>query len=256
MSFIRKITDQIPTIGTLWTLAFAAIFLGSSPGALVAEEPATRCVLVEFYYRSTTPSDVAAVEHLQKFQAKHPGLHFALRDLVGNDKNQSRLEQLAEHFKFNSTEVPVLYSCNRVMYSPASGQSWSSLLESTLQFDVYTRAGCSRCQAAKEYLVTLLKRYPALKVRYREITTDRLARQDLDSLVIKFKSAATSTPVFHLFDTLVVGFESSNSSGPRLEKSLKKWTIDCPPNKPTEPAVQNLRSRDNKVSEVTDFAPF
>lgn len=221
------------------------------------ETVSTRCVLVEFYYDSSQASHNTALNELQQYIESKPGLELVTRDLQSHDKNQQRLIKLSEHFKFDKQRTPVLYTCNRIIHPLETEQSWKNMLEDALVLDVYTRIGCSRCIAAKKYLEQLVKRYPAFKVRYRELTNDVHARSDLDQLVDRFKRAATSTPVFHFMDSLIVGFDQESTSGPRIEGVLKKWTVECTPKKKEpKPTTKPASASTDQVSGVTELLPF
>lgn len=245
-----------PFITLLWFWILLLVPASSSSG-FEPETASTRCVLIEFYYDSSQSDHSAALNELKQYIESKPGLELVTRDIQSHEKNQLRLQKLAEHFKFEKKRTPVLYTCNRIIHPLEADQKWKSMLEDALVLDVYTRIGCSRCVAAKKYLEQLLRRYPAFKVRYRELTNDVRARSDLDQLVDRFKRAATSTPVFHFIDSLIVGFDQESTSGPRIEEVLKKWTVECTPKKQeSKPTIKPISTTTNQVSEVTELLPF
>lgn len=241
------------TLLWFWLLVLAPRTGISSP----LDVASTRCVLVEFYYDSTQQEHVAALNDLKEYSQTKLGLELVTRDIHSHDKNQQRLQKLAEHFKFETARTPVLYTCNRIIHFQETNNKWREMFEDALVLDVYTRIGCSRCVAAKKYMEQLLTRYPAFKVRYRELTNDVRARNDLDQLVQRFKRAATSTPVFHFIDSLVIGFDQETTSGPRIEGVLKKWTVECvQKNNGSKSVIKPVSTSIAPVSEVTNRLPF
>jgi len=100
-------------------------------------------------------------------------------------------------------------------------------LETSLQLQVYTRRGCSRCGKAKDWLPGFVARYPGLEPVILDVTGDADARAALVELVRRHRTPAASVPVFHICDRLVVGFDRPESMAPRFERILEPWTRPC-----------------------------
>lgn len=247
------IAKPIFTLFWFWIIALSPQ-LGQ---AFQSNSSPTRCVLIEFYFDSSEPAHTDMLRDIEQHLETKPGIELVARDLKLQNKNQERLQKLATHFKFAPTRLPVLYTCNRIIHPLETEPQWKTILEDALVLDIYTRIGCSRCVAAKKFMEQVTTRYPAFKIRYRELTNDVRARNDLEQLVERFRRTATSTPVFHFIDSLIVGFDQESTSGPRVEAVLKKWTVECAVRKKdTNSKIKPASTSTGQVSEVTKPHPF
>ncbi|MBN8600746.1 MAG: hypothetical protein J0M26_06945 [Planctomycetes bacterium] len=251
----------VPTPMTKPIFALLWFWIITSPlqvaRAFQADSPPIRSVLVEFYFDSAQVDHVNALNEIEQHFETIAGVELVARDLKSQNKNQERFQKLANHFKFAPTRIPVLYTCNRIIHPLETEKQWKAILEDTLVLDIYTRIGCSRCVAAKKFMEQITKRYPAFKIRYRELTNDVHARNDLEQLVERYRRTATSTPVFHFIDSLIVGFDQESTSGPRLEAVLKKWTVESElKKKDIKTDSKPVSTPTGQVSEVTQPRPF
>lgn len=99
-------------------------------------------------------------------------------------------------------------------------------------------------------------RYPALEIGYYEITSDPIALNELNRLVSKHHTAATSTPVFHLCGQLVVGFDRPETTGTRLIQIIDRWSTKCVKGDHGRATPAQLSAQDGTAAEVAAGRPF
>lgn len=203
-----------------------------------------RDVLLEVYYHSDLESDRQQLAAAEQFAAARKGLRVVARDLTDNPKNQERLAKVLTHYQLPAETHPAIYGCNRVIHGLTKPEDVGEALKTLLRFDVYTRAGCHRCDEAKELLPGFLEQYPAFELHYLDIGTNSKWLQELNQLVKVHRQAAASTPAMHFCNQLQIGFDRTNVTPDRLHKALGRWTV---------PAKSESTK---KVSEVTGRRPF
>lgn len=200
---------------------------GITLGTVTASE-SDRCVLLEVYYRDGENDHQQAVAAAQEIREARGGITIVLREVGANKKNQQRLDAILKHYRVEPQTTPVIYGCNRLIHRTSATSTWHSQLLRMLEVEVFVRSGCSRCAAAKEWLPAFMRQYPGVKVTYRDLTTDSSNVSKLNQLVARHRTTAASVPVFHLCDSLFVGFDRMETTGERLDNTLKHWTHVCP----------------------------
>jgi hypothetical protein len=206
-----------------------------------------RLALVEVYYHSNVAAENSLLSTVETFAEKRGGIRVVARDLVENPKNAERLAQVLQHYKLPPETEPAIYGCNQVLSNLKSDDSLQARLEQMFRYDVYSRAGCHRCDEAKELLPGFLEQYPAFRLRIRDVGTDPQALADLNRLLELEKHGGASTPAMHVCNQLLIGFDRTNATPERLHKTLKRWTVPAKTDSATEPP---------RVSEVTNQFPF
>ena len=86
--------------------------------------------------------------------------------------------------------------------------------------EVFTRAGCPRCDDAKRWLDELRARRPDVTVVVTDVGVDTAGRARLRSAAEQAHAAAVSVPAFRVRESLVVGFSSGATTGARIEALL------------------------------------
>ncbi len=237
--------------------------LASLPGLGIAQshDGATgdnaQCIIVELFFSDGQEASEMALAGASRLSESRSGIRLVRRPVDRSEKAKDRLRRIAAHFRFEETSTPVIYCCNRVIRTGASADDFERQLRSALQIEVFTRIGCRRCDRAREWLPSLLQRYPGVEVVYREISNDAIALQDLNNLVRVHGRAATSTPVFHICNDLIVGFDRPQTTGARVEQALSRWATSC--SRTTRPANRNSDSSGmsrQMVQEVAGILPF
>ena len=216
-SLVRKL------FGYLSVLVLIIVALSTGESGASAADP-VRSVLVELYFRTADKELDTAVDAIEKLRAARGGITLVLRDTKRESKNQERLDALLRHYRVASKCTTVVYGCDRVIVDFTKANDWRSQLREMFTLEVFVRAGCSHCAAAKRWLPDFMKEYPGLELVYRDISVDSDSAARLSRIVEQHETMAASVPVFYVADQLLVGFESESSTGERLRKMLKNWT--------------------------------
>lgn len=86
--------------------------------------------------------------------------------------------------------------------------------------EVFVRADCPHCAAAKAYLPTLADRHPGLVVLLRPVDEDPAARDELSRRAREGGFWPPGVPTFFYQGRVLVGFADAGSSGPELDRLL------------------------------------
>jgi glutaredoxin len=81
---------------------------------------------------------------------------------------------------------------------------------------VFVRDGCPHCAAAKSYLAELAAQRPDLRIVYRPIDHDPVAKEDLRALFRRENLGSPGVPAFLYGNQVLVGFHDAESSGPKI----------------------------------------
>ena len=87
---------------------------------------------------------------------------------------------------------------------------------STLVLDVYVRADCPHCTAAKQFLPQLQQRFPDLPIRLHAVDSDPVAREALLLHAQRANIWPPGVPLFVIGDAVSLGFDSAAETGPTL----------------------------------------
>lgn len=114
--------------------------------------------------------------------------------------------------------------------------------------EVFVRAGCPHCAAAKEFLNELQRERPSLRIAIYDVSEDAAARQRLTAMVAERGMSSVGVPTFLIGTELMVGFLSADTTGAEIRARLDRQTKDAVVPPPVE-AIQTrwfgeLRVRD------------
>ena len=208
----------------LLTVWLAAVFGGRCSGRPVAAaEP--RCLVIDVYLGAAAEEPV--VEAVAAFARERAGVRMVRRFIDTNPDDRADFDRLAAKYRFAADATPVITVCGRVMYGVRDPAVIPGRLREALEVEVFTRPGCARCTAAKEWLPTLRARYPAFETAVFDLTVDAGARSLLADLVKRHRTAAASVPVLHVCNRIVVGFDRGETTGTRIEALLEPWSRPC-----------------------------
>lgn len=90
----------------------------------------------------------------------------------------------------------------------------------TPDLEVFVRAGCPHCEAAKGFLGELRRERPGLRIAIYDIAEDSTARQRLAGLVGDRGMTRVGVPTFLIGTELIVGFLSSDTTGAEIRAKL------------------------------------
>ena len=90
--------------------------------------------------------------------------------------------------------------------------------------EVFVRDGCPYCADAKAFLDGVQAQQPELRIVYRPVDRDPVARDALSALSLEHGAWPPGVPAFHAAGQLIVGFESPETTGQELLRLLQTGT--------------------------------
>ncbi len=88
--------------------------------------------------------------------------------------------------------------------------------------EVFVRAGCPHCEAAKTFLDELRREQPSLRIVLYDIAEDPAARQRLATLAKDRGITTVGVPTFLIGKEIIVGFRSSDTTGAEIRAKLQQ----------------------------------
>jgi glutaredoxin len=105
--------------------------------------------------------------------------------------------------------------------------------------EVFVRAGCPHCEAAKEFLNELQRERPSLRITIHDVAEDSAARQRLATLVAEQGMTSVGVPTFLIGTELIVGFRSADTTGAEIRTRLDQQGGAATPHQ----AVEGIQTR-------------
>jgi glutaredoxin len=105
--------------------------------------------------------------------------------------------------------------------------------------EVFVRAGCPHCEAAKVFLDELQRERPGLRIVFHDIVKDSTARQRLATLVAERGMTNLGVPTFLIGTDLIVGFRSADTTGTEIRTRLDQQGEGATPHQ----AVEGIQTR-------------
>jgi glutaredoxin len=106
-----------------------------------------------------------------------------------------------------------------------AGPSMAQTADATppaVDIEVFTRAGCPRCAAAKRFLDNLQQERPGLRIVVHDVGQDPTALARLKELAAQQGVQTLGVPAFALRGELLIGFQSAPTTGGQLKALLDK----------------------------------
>jgi glutaredoxin len=88
--------------------------------------------------------------------------------------------------------------------------------------EVFVRAGCPHCEAAKVFLDRLRREQPSLQITIHDVAENAAARQRLAMLSAEHGIANSGVPTFLIGPDLIVGFLSADTTGAEIRSLLDR----------------------------------
>lgn len=230
-SEFRHVSKVVRT-GIAWAaaLGFLSSTMSAQTGPGTSTPAGPRCFAIEVYVPAAAleSPDVLSVAATIRSRTG-----VTLRTVPTDDtpENRQRYQRICDFLKLKPSAGLLIYGCSQGIEVQADPAAVEAALDQMLTMTAFVRSGCPHCAAAKQYLPKLQARYPALRLVYRDLTSDRTAVADLERLVQHYQRRAASVPVLHFCNTLHVGFDSADVTGRALEQTLQLWSRNCPPAK-------------------------
>jgi glutaredoxin len=111
--------------------------------------------------------------------------------------------------------------------------------EPVTDLEVFVRAGCPHCEAAKEFLNELQRERPSLRITIHDVVENSAARQRLATLVAERGMTNIGVPTFLIGTELIVGFRSADTTGAEIRARLDQTTQGATP----PPAVESIQTK-------------
>ena len=92
--------------------------------------------------------------------------------------------------------------------------------EPVINLEVFVRAGCPHCEAAKHFLNELQRERPSLRIASYDVAEDPAARQRLATLVAERGMTGLGVPAFLIGTELIIGFRSADTTGVEIRTRL------------------------------------
>lgn len=100
--------------------------------------------------------------------------------------------------------------------------AWSG--ERNPDIEVFVRAGCPHCEAAKIFLDDLRRERPSLQIALYDIAADSATRQRLAALASDRGITTIGVPTFLIGTEVIVGFQSADTTGAEIRAKLDRNT--------------------------------
>lgn len=198
-----------------------------APAPAEAQDAKVQCFMLELFYDSADESTLGLKAAFEKYGEEHPGVKLYYRDTHEDEKGQKRLKEIQDYFKVKEVKLPAVYGLKNFESGIDSEQKLNHKLDQMLTLTAYVRNGCPHCRDAKAFLTKYGSRYPALKIVYREVTTDRTANTDMQAVVRRYRQRAASLPVLHFCNGISIGYSTDRTTGVKILKTLDYWSEGC-----------------------------
>ena len=110
--------------------------------------------------------------------------------------------------------------------------------EPATDLEVFVRAGCPHCEAAKVFLDELQHERPSLRIAIYDVAENLVARRRLATLAGERGLDNLGVPTFLIGTELIVGFLSADTTGIEIRARLDRLNQDTTPH----PAVEGIRT--------------
>ena len=187
-----RTTNRIAIVAIAGLLFGAAVSRAEGPAAV-----GSRRFSIELYYRGSVEQDRQYLKAVHEELKDRAGVRLIDYDIETLASAAPRLAKIAPYFKADPSVVPALYGCNQYHNSWANEGLIRRDVRAMLKMDIYGRAGCPHCAAAKRYLPQLQKNYPGLEIEFHDIIKDSNAAAEMRSVAARYRQGATSVPMFH-----------------------------------------------------------
>ncbi|MFN9271661.1 MAG: glutaredoxin family protein, partial [Planctomycetia bacterium] len=203
--------------GKLFRAAIVGLLAGLCANArpIQAGEHRPRCIVVDLYLRGGDAEERKAADALADFAAKRPGIVIHEHVVDDGGPGAARLAALAERLKFDAASTPVVHACNAIVKDVKDGETLVKRFRHVSAITVFTRPGCPRCAAAKEWMPGAAARHPGFDVAYVDLVQDAGGRAVLAEIVKRHGVGGASVPVIHACNSVVVGFDRAETTGAR-----------------------------------------
>jgi glutaredoxin len=111
--------------------------------------------------------------------------------------------------------------------------------EPVSDLEIFVRAGCPHCEAAKIFLDDLRRERPAVRIALYDVAEDSAARQRLATLAAERGMTNIGVPTFLIGTELIVGFLSADTTGAEIRARLDENRHSAAP----LPIVESIQTK-------------
>jgi glutaredoxin len=133
---------------------------------------------------------------------------------------------------------------------PAAGGTDAQIHDAPPDIEVFVRAGCPHCEAAKVFLDHLRREQPEIRIKFYDIGEDPVARQRLAALAHDRGLPVIGVPTFLIGTDLIIGFRSNETTGPDIRVLLARNV----PATTSRPIVESIETSWFGRLHVKDFS--
>lgn len=126
-----------------------------------------------------------------------------------------------------------------LLAGPATGSTDVPIHDAAPDIEVFVRAGCPHCEAAKSFLDDLRRERPGVQIAIYDIAEDPAARQRLVTLTMQRGLTTIGVPTFLIGTEVIVGFRSSDTTGAEIRAKLDRKT----PGIVSPPSIESIDTR-------------
>ncbi|MEQ9409108.1 MAG: glutaredoxin domain-containing protein [Fuerstiella sp.] len=204
------------------------LILGASSGTCVQADPQRgqqeiHRVAMDVYIRPDSDRCRDLCDFLKELAERRRGLDLIIHDVVDDTVARRHLYELGDRYQVRQLGLPAVHVMDQFQVGYTDSEEAQQVIEALLSIEVYTRAGCPRCQDAKMFLQEqLIPRWPALKFEMYDIVADQQARDRLMKLAQNYQVQASSVPAFHLCRQLKIGYLGPTITGREIEGIIRQ----------------------------------
>ncbi|MGE0643252.1 MAG: glutaredoxin family protein [Nitrospira sp.] len=140
-------------------------------------------------------------------------------------------QRIAWHTFFRRLAIHVF-----VIVLSLTANAWAG--EAIPDIEVFVRAGCPHCAAAKIFLDELRRERPSIHITLYDIAEDSAARQRLEAWAKDRGITTLGVPAFLIGTELILGFQSSDTTGAKIRAMLDRKAPDTVPG----PSVDSIET--------------
>ncbi|MCA9159444.1 MAG: hypothetical protein KDA72_14010, partial [Planctomycetales bacterium] len=211
-------------IAWLWfVVCLSAVLPEHAQAQTVNSSDQVRQIRLEAFVRSDLPAAEEVETYAADLRQRVPGLDVVVHDVLNDRPQLIRLHELTKRYGGAKAVVPSFYGCNRMVFGFANAETSGPKIERLLTVEVYTRATCQRCQAAKAFIAKLRTRWPALRFRILDVSYDNQARLTWEQLC-RGAGKLPGLPTIDFAGQVLVGYQSDETSGAEFERLIEKFS--------------------------------
>ena len=218
---------------------------GQSAGLAWGQAPRPkRCVVAELFVSTDSPLGQKAQADLEK----RTGLQLRVLNVTTDKDALRRFYALVDKHKVKAG-LPMLHVCRQVALGYDQPATTGVRYDNLLTVEVYVRAGCPHCAAAKAFVQRIEGHYPGLKFVFYDVVAHEASRQRYEAMNRAQGIRVPGLPTFNICGEAIVGYSDDATSGARVQKILDEVTVRCEPAAPQKTKPQQQQQQQQPPQE-------